>query len=496
MEKKPSDKKKTDKKKEHHSHHEKSKDPSEASKSSEGDFTISKGTFVQYREGLIERDYKIGDVIGSGAFAQVRKVIAKNGGHVRALKVIKKQKGQAAARLHLEVEILKKLVHPNIMQIFEFYEDKKTFYIITELCEGGELFDKIIELGSFGEREAAKVMYQLLSAISYIHSNHIVHRDLKPENILLDTKKDFVIKIIDWGTARFFDKSKKMNHISGTPYYIAPEVLNKKYDEKCDVWSCGIILYILLCGYPPFNADSDDEILEKIKEGKFQFPAEEWDSVSKEAKEFITKLLTKDPSKRPSAAEALNDAWITTNKNTKVSSKLSSKCMENMRNFHTERKLQQASLTYIANNLLTKDEKNELLELFHSFDTNGDGVLSKEEIINGYKQYMPFDNVEEMVEEIFNNIDTDKNGTIDYNEFVVASIGKQKLLNNARLEETFKMFDKDGNGSISREEIKMALGNSMDEKTLEDLIKEVDTNGDGEISLKEFKDMMISLFGK
>ena len=219
--------------------------------------------------------------------------------------------------MYLEVEILKKLVHPNIMQIFEFYEDKKNFYIITEFCEGGELFDKIIEKGTFSENEAAWIMKQLLSAVNYIHSNNIVHRDLKPENILLDTKKENIIKIIDWGTARFFDKSKKMNRINGTPYYIAPEVLAEKYDEKCDIWSCGVIMYIMLCGYPPFNAESDELILEKIKKGKFSFPPEEWDSVSPLAKDLVTKMLEFHPSKRLSANEALTHKWLVSN-NTKT----------------------------------------------------------------------------------------------------------------------------------------------------------------------------------
>jgi calcium-dependent protein kinase len=219
---------------------------------------ISKGNFINYKKGLIENDYTIGDICGSGAFATVRKVTNKVSGQVRALKIIKKQKGQDSARMYLEVEILKKLVHPNIMQIFEFYEDEKNFYIITELCEGGELFDQIVDKGSFNEQEAAWVMKQLMSAINYIHTNNIVHRDLKPENILLDTKKNNIIKIIDWGTARFFEKNKKMNKVSGTPYYIAPEVLFEKYDEKCDIWSCGVIMYILLCGYPPFNGETDN----------------------------------------------------------------------------------------------------------------------------------------------------------------------------------------------------------------------------------------------
>ena len=457
------------------------------------EFKVGKSTFIQYKKGLIEKDYKIAEVIGSGAFATVRKVYHKTTGQPRALKIIKKQKNKDKnARMYLEVEILKKLVHPNIMQIFEFYEDKKNFYIITELCEGGELFDKIVEKGSFTESEAAWIMKQLLSAVNYIHSNNIVHRDLKPENILLDTKHDNnIIKIIDWGTARFFDKSKKMNRISGTPYYIAPEVLAEKYDEKCDIWSRGVILYILLCGYPPFNADTDELILEKIKAGRFTFPAEEWDTVSPLAKDLVCHMLQFHPSKRVSASEALEHKWLLANKNKNVDKKISIKCLNNMKKFRAERKLQQAALTYIVNNLLSKKEKNDLLELFQQFDTNGDGVLSKQEILNGYKQLMPFDDAEKEVERIMNEVDIDKSGTIDYNEFVLATINKQKLLNKEKLEATFKMFDKDGSGTITADEIKSVLGKAVDKKLLEEMVKEVDENGDGEISLVEFKEMML-----
>ena len=162
-----------------------------------------------------------------------------------------------------------------------------------------------------------------------------------------------------------------------------------------------------------------------------------------------------------------------------------------MKKFHAERKLQQASLTYIVNNLLSKEEKNDLLELFQQFDTNGDGVLTKEEILNGYKTIMPFDDAEKEVERIMNEVDIDKSGTIDYNEFVLATINEQKVLNKEKLEATFKMFDKDGSGSISSDEIKSVLGKSVDMKVLEDMIKEVDTNGDGQISMVEVKEMML-----
>jgi calcium-dependent protein kinase len=329
-------------------------------------------------------------------------------------------------------------------------------------------------------------------ALGYLHTKKIVHRDLKPENILLDTKKQNIIKIIDWGTARFFEKNKKMNRISGTPYYIAPEVLNEKYDEKCDIWSCGVIMYILLCGYPPFNAESDQEILNKIKIGKFSFPEEEWENISSEAKDLIISMLTFDPTKRFSAAECLNHNWLSDfSPKSTVDKNFSIKCLTNMKKFHAERKLQQAALTYIVSHLITKDEKNELIDLFRQFDTNGDGVLSREEIFEGYKAYMGEFEAEKEAERIMQEVDLDKSGTIDYNEFILAALNRQKVLNKERLEATFKMFDKDGSGKISADEIRTILGNSNEKGVLDAMIKEVDSNGDGEISLHEFKEMML-----
>jgi len=463
---------------------------------SEKDLKMGKGNFVNFKKGNIENDYELRETLGSGAFAKVVKVVHKKTGQFRALKIIKKQKDQDPARMYLEVEILKKLVHPNIMQIFEFYEDKKHFQIITELCEGGELFDMIVQKGNFNEDEAAWVMKQLLSAVNYIHTNSICHRDIKPENILLDTKKDNIIKIIDWGTARFYDKNKKMNKISGTPYYIAPEVLFEKYDEKCDIWSCGIIMYILLCGYPPFNGENDSEILAKIKLGKFSFPDEEWENVSEGAKDLIKKLLTFKPDERPSAGVCLEHAWIKENNKRQVNQTLGKKCLNNMRKFHAGRKLQQAALTYIVNYLMTKEEKNEMLEIFQSLDTNGDGVLSKEEIYEGYRLTLGDVEAKKEVERIMKEVDIDNSGTIDYNEFVMAATNRQKMLNKEKLENTFKIFDKDGNGSISKEEIKSLLcARSEDKKIIEEIMKEVDSNGDGEISLNEFKEMMKKLVG-
>ena len=228
--------------------------------SSEENLILQKSNFISSKTTPISKEYIMGKTLGKGAFGTVRLCVHKATKQTRACKILKKA-NQDMQALYEEVEILSKLSHPNIMQIYEVYNDKTNFYIVSEFCQGGELFDATSKKGSFSENEAARIMKQVLSAICYSHQNNIVHRDLKPENILLDDKgSDLTIKIIDWGCAKSFKKNEKMTNADGTPYYIAPEVLEGNYDEKCDVWSCGVILYIMLCGYPPFNGETDDDI--------------------------------------------------------------------------------------------------------------------------------------------------------------------------------------------------------------------------------------------
>ena len=175
------------------------------------------------------------------------------------MKIIKKDKcdDQYLATLTNEIKIMKQLDHPNIVKLYEIYQDTRNIYLITEYLEGGELFDLILKSKHFNENIAAKIMKQLLSAIAYCHSKKIVHRDLKPENLLIVKTNTYEIKVIDFGLSRTFEPNKNMYSRMGTPFYIAPEVLKKKYNEKCDVWACGVILYILLSGNPPFNGKND-----------------------------------------------------------------------------------------------------------------------------------------------------------------------------------------------------------------------------------------------
>lgn len=208
-------------------------------------------------------------------------------------------------QLELEINILREMDHPNIVKLFEFYQDKKNYFIVTEMCTGGELFDQIIKRPYYSERDAAGVMKQVFSAVAYCHGQNIVHRDLKPENLLLESETSgtgAMIKVIDFGTSQLYDSSKKMKQKFGTPYYIAPEILKGAYDMKCDLWSCGVILYILISGRPPFDGKNDKQILQEVEKGKADFSGPLWQKVSPEALDILKKLLNKDTEKRISAA--------------------------------------------------------------------------------------------------------------------------------------------------------------------------------------------------
>ena len=461
---------------------------------------IDKSTFIGYKTTKINEEYLLGETLGQGAFGTVRKAVHKLTGQERAIKILKKRQ-QDERKLFLEVSILSKLTHPNIMEIYEFYEDKANFYIVSELCKGGELFDKITEKGSFKESEACPIMLQLVSAICYSHANNIVHRDLKPENIMLDSNKNSnpIIKLIDWGGARYFSKNKKMSTIKGTPYYIAPEVIKEVYDEKCDIWSLGVIFYVLLCGYPPFNGDTDIEIIQNVQKGKFVFPEEEWGVISPECKDLIKKMLTYEPAKRIGAKEVLLHPWFSQyEKKVKQDKTVALSAFENMKRFKRNKKFEHATIGFIINQLVSKEDRADLLKQFLAWDKNKDGVLNKEEIIESYRNvYGTID--PDIVENIIKSIDLDGNGVIDYNEFLACSINKDKILRNDNLKICFDEFDTDKSGKISVDEVSSIFKqgnneNNNDMEAFKNMVKNADENGDGEISFEEFQDIMNKFF--
>ena len=264
-----------------------------------------------------EKIYIKKKLLGSGAFGEVWLVRHKDLERDFAMKIIKKRKNKSNEEKEIlnEIEILKKLDHPKILKIIDFYSKVKKYYIITEYCPEGELFNEIIKVGRFDEGQTAFIINQILKAICYCHRNQIIHRDIKPENIMI-TKREkngcLQVKLIDFGTAKIFEKGQSENRYVGSSYYMAPEVLKRKYDEKCDLWSIGVIFYILLTGRPPFDGNDDEEILKNVEIGVYDKTSYPFPSLSSYAKDLINKLLQYDPKKRISAEEALEHQWFKT----------------------------------------------------------------------------------------------------------------------------------------------------------------------------------------
>ena len=465
---------------------------------------FNKETFILKSSGTIAKKYlKIKD-ISNGTYSKIYLVQNKTDFKLYCCKEILKCKVADLSKFKNEINVLSKVDHPNIIRLYEIFEDERYISLIMEFCQGGELFQKINELAekdqSFSEKEAVKIFKQLMSAVSYCHSQGICHRDLKPENILFLTKDpNSPIKIIDFGLSKIFGEIKpimKGNKVEknimslrvGTAYYMSPEVLQGNYDNKCDIWACGVILYIMLCGYPPFDGETENDILKAISKKKFFFPEEEWKSISDDAKDLIKHMIC-DPDKRYNAEMVLNHPWIEKNApNSKGN--LSKFNVQSMKNFGNLYKLTKYVLGFIASRADEGDIVN-LRKIFEEMDTNKSGTLNINEIKSGIDKMEKAKEInDEEKENIIQKIDTDKSSKIEYNEFLAACLEQKVYLREENLLSAFMMLDFDGSGKISKSEIKKALNGDIDNETLDKIIKDFDLDGDGEIDYKEFVEGM------
>lgn len=434
--------------------------------------------------------YKVGKVLGSGSFGEVRSIIHRITQQERAAKIFRKdgQSRETYLKIRSEIENLKKLEHPTVIKLYEYFEDEKRIYLVLEKCNGGELFDEVFKNKYLNEKSAAIIAKQLFSVTAYLHDNFIVHRDLKPENILLEDKQDYLnIKLIDFGAATLFEPNIKLTEMIGSAFYISPEVTRYNYNELCDEWSCGVIIYILLSGTPPFPGNTNEEIIGKIRTGKYNFSGPIWDSVSENAKDLIAKLLC--PSKnRITAKQALVHPWIQGQGNyPEPSHEFLTRTMENLQHFHLINKFRDAISVFISSQVLNHEDTKDLRELFKSMDENGDGKLSAEEMKKGFSQLSDVLDPDEYIEKIMKEVDTDGNGFIDYNEFLKATIDEKIMYSKVNLRTAFEMFDLDHSGKISLAELQQifCLGN-MKIDILESIVNQADSNSDGEIDFGEF----------
>eukprot|EP00929_Paragymnodinium_shiwhaense_P025959 TRINITY_DN15556_c0_g2_i1.p1 TRINITY_DN15556_c0_g2~~TRINITY_DN15556_c0_g2_i1.p1 ORF type:complete len:515 (-),score=118.51 TRINITY_DN15556_c0_g2_i1:350-1894(-) len=451
-----------------------------------------------------EEKYVLGKELGSGSFGQVRSVKRIGGSRELALKAIQKQRIPNVATFVNEVEIQASTDHPNISRLYETFEDTHCVYLALELSRGGELFDQILEQSKFTEHDAAAVIMQATRAVAYLHTQAIAHRDLKPENFLL-AERDVrltanTLKVIDFGIARRFKRNAEgvtipMVTKAGSSYYVSPQVINGSYTEKCDIWAIGVILHILLTGAPPFNGNSDMEILNMVASAK-KIDLSGYKDVPDAAKGLILRLCTRHEKERPSAQNVMTDEWLLTKSSTShedVASPSHQNLLQRLRKFGRQSRFKQAALHVIAYRL--EDTKIKALrQKFTKIDTNGDGALSADELVLCCKEVGM---EEESARSIFAQIDTDNSGSIGYSEFLTAMVGAEHFKDAEVCEAAFRIFDRDGDGQISLDELKVMLSSSdagasatmhssIPESEVEAIFREADSSGDGHISFEEF----------
>ena len=455
----------------------------------------------------IETIYEKIKKLGEGSFGEVWLVRHKILGKEFAMKIIQKSPDSNINQIKNEIEILKQLDHPNILKILEFHLTNDKFYIITDYCSDGELFSEIEKKTKFSEKETSFIIYQILQAVRYIHKMGVIHRDIKPENIMIMRKESnglLHVKLIDFGTAKIFIQGNKHKTLVGSSYYIAPEVIRGKYDEECDLWSVGVIMYILLTGTPPFNGEDDNSILRAVTTGKYDTKSESFQSLSPNARDLITKLLKYNPDDRITAKDALTHPWFKTNEFTNlyrvntISVEEARSMINNLDFYKSDNIIKCAVLAYLVHQNTNIKECINASYLFLDIDLNKDGKVEKIELINSYMKYynLPQDQATLKANTIFLNIDTDNNGFIESEEFIRACINPNIFTSQNYLLAAFNYFDEDKNGNISVSEVEKKFyqsaknQNEYTKSQIRKMFEQIDVNKDGQISFDEFA-MMI-----
>jgi len=454
--------------------------------------------FVIHNPGKVDDFFDLGDEIKVGGTGKILRAVERSTKVGRAIKRITKSNSADYTRLLREVAVLKMLDHPNIVKLFETFEDDRFLYLVLELCEGGDVLDRMTDThlsnsGYLSEFQASVIMRACFMTLNYLHANGYVHRDMKPENIVFKDKHHDIlttsVRLVDFGYSRkLADEEEPMTTKVGSAYYIAPEVLNGSFSQSCDLWSCGALCYTMLCGYPPFIGQTDAETLNLIREGKFVFQRQVWAGISKPAKHLIRHLLEVDPAKRMPLEKALHHPWIKSRGVVRIE-RMRVETVDRLISFHTHHRLRRCAMLAVAYQLESSDIRG-LLELFQGLDLNGDGLLTRQEFERAVTAIAGVD--VDLVNQMILSVDADGSGVIDFSEFVAATLEKEMYIkNHAALVRAFRCFDQDDGGSLSVDEVMETLALDEEERAdIEKSFKEVDINDDGEMDYGEFYQML------
>ncbi|OMJ80933.1 hypothetical protein SteCoe_18694 [Stentor coeruleus] len=441
------------------------------------DTTITPGIFTRVVDSSSLHDYNLIRIIGSGAFSKVLLCSYQPTLQLRAIKIMKKsslvtQQLDTDYKIK-EAAILRKFDHPNIIKCFEVFEDSLNYYMPLEYCQGGSVFEKFIVKKELNEEKIRVIMAQLLSAIAYFHEKGVIHRDLKPENIFLESKETSQIKLGDFGSACEIVAGKRCKGCFGTAYYLAPEMIKGSYDEKVDIWSCGIILFILLTGSPPYSGKNTADIKSQIL--KHPLTSKQCSVViqNKLIIDFLENILVINPNDRISASKALLHPWIAQFRN---NFNIKSEILKNLHQKKCFSKIYQAVSMYIVAYLLDIKDISELKQYFYKIDKNGDGKLDEEEIKMELRTFMDSDKAELTSKEIFKKYDLNSNDFIDYSEFLLMSLSDDKYLLERYISAVFKEFDLDQDGFVTLWDIQSVIGRFSHDALDLCLIKECSKN--------------------
>nr|CAB3488999.1 unnamed protein product [Digitaria exilis] len=442
----------------------------------------------------VRATYSMGKELGRGQFGVTHLCTHRASGEKLACKTIAKRKLAAKEDVddvRREVQIMHHLSgQPNVVGLRGAYEDKHNVHLVMELCAGGELFDRIIAKGQYTERAAASLLRTIVQIVHSCHSMGVMHRDIKPENFLLLSKaEDSPLKATDFGLSVFFKEGEVFRDIVGSAYYIAPEVLKRRYGPEADIWSVGVMLYIFLAGVPPFWAENENGIFTAILRGQLDLASEPWPHISSGAKDLVKKMLNINPKERLTAFQVLNHPWIKEDGDA-PDTPLDNGVLNRLKQFRAMNQFKKAALRIIAG-CLSEEEITGLKEMFKNIDKDNSGTITLEELKNGLAKHgTKLSDTE--IQQLMEAADADGNGLIDYDEFVTATVHMNKLDREEHLYTAFQYFDKDNSGYITREELEQALKEQgcYDAEKIKEVISDADSDNDGRIDYSEFVAMM------